>query len=85
MPENGFLVLKAPQIAVHLDRFAGVFPEATFLYLHRDPWQKRGGRAQPRQEMSDHGYTRRQVESDPSLASYLQRYQVVLEPTRHTG
>lgn len=44
-----------------------------------------GGRAQPRQLISDHGYTRQQVESDPVLASYIQRYQVVLEPTRNTG
>jgi hypothetical protein len=47
--------------------------------------QKAGGRARPRQEMTAHGYTREQVESDPVLASYLKRYEVVLEPTRNTG
>jgi hypothetical protein len=182
VPDGGFLVLKAPQIASHLDNFSRVFPEATFLYLHRDPFrvltsfctlldivngpflkdqnyqaklnqdesfclkrmgkayakmaefeaahpqqvrniqyvdllkspvdeivsvyreldfvpdvglpqkiqeflarQKAGGRARPRQEMTAHGYTREQVESDPALASYLKHYEVVLEPTRNTG
>lgn len=37
--ENGFLALKAPQIALHLPAFAKVFPEAKFVYLHRDPFR----------------------------------------------
>ena len=182
VPEGGFLVLKAPQVASHLESFSSIFPEATFLYLHRDPYrvltsfctlvdivngpflkdrdyqaklnqeesfclkrmgksyakmaefeiahpervlniqyvdllnasveeigrvyreagflsdaaleqkiqeflalQKAGGRARPRQEISNHGYTRQNVENDPALVSYLQRYQVVLESTRNTG
>ena len=47
--------------------------------------QKKGGRAQPRQQISDHGYTRQKVENDPALHAYLQRYNVVLEPNRNTG
>jgi hypothetical protein len=180
--EDGFLVLKAPQMASHLENFSRVFPEAKFLYLHRDPYrvlssfctlidivngpfltdqnyqekmdlqqslclkrmgqvytkmaefensqpervgniqyvdllnapveeiarvyraaglqsdtaleqkiqeflarQKAGGRARPRQQMSDHGYTRQQVENNPDLHSYLQRYKVMLEQNRNTG
>ncbi|MEH6583408.1 MAG: sulfotransferase [Halioglobus sp.] len=182
VPEGGFLVLKAPQMASHLEAFSTVFPEATFLYSHRDPYrvlksfvtlldivngplmansnylevldreascnlermgkvyakmsafesrhpervlnlqyvnllnnpgeevsrvfseaklpedpelndkvhtfleqQKSGGRAMPRQSMSDHGYTREQVESHPLLATYLQHYQVMREESRNTG
>jgi hypothetical protein len=182
VPEGGFLVLKAPQVASHLENFSSVFPEATFLYLHRDPYrvltsfctlldivngpfladqgyqarlnheesfclkrmgrvyarmaefesahpervlniqyvelltnpvaeigriyraggfpsdaslaqkiqgflaqQKAGGRAHPRQQISEHGYTRQQVEGEPDLAAYLQRYKVLLEPSRNTG
>jgi hypothetical protein len=180
--EGGFLVLKAPQMASHLENLSRVFPEANFLYLHRDPYrvlasfctlvdivngpfladqnyqekmdyeqslclkrmgqvytrmaefenshpervgniqyvdllnvpveeiarvfreadfqpdtaleqkiqeflarQKAGGRARPRQQMSDHGYTRQQVENNPDLHSYLQRYKVMLEQNRNTG
>ena len=39
VPEGGFLVLKAPQMSGHLGQFSSVFPEATFLYLHRDPFR----------------------------------------------
>ena len=39
VPEGGFLVLKAPQISRHLESFSSVFPEATFVYLHRDPYR----------------------------------------------
>ncbi len=182
LPENGFLVLKSPQIASHLENFSRVFPEATFLYLHRDPYrvltsfctlidivngpfltdqnyqtklnqeesfllnrmgqvytkmtafelahparvqniqyvdllnapveevsrvyteagiqsdtamkqkvlgflaqQRAGGRARPPQQLSEHGYTRHSVENDSALASYLQRYKVVMEPSRKTG
>ena len=182
VPDGGFLVLKAPQMASHLENFSRVFPEATFLYLHRDPYrvlssfctlldivnapflanqsyqaqlnqqesyclkrmgrayakmaafesafpervlnmqyvdmlktpveeisrvyqqmgfapdptleqniqsflaqQRSGGRARPRDQMSNHGYTREKVEHDPALASYLERYKVVLEEKRNTG
>lgn len=34
---GGFLVLKAPQIAVHVATFAEVFPEAHFVITDRDP------------------------------------------------
>ena len=182
VPEDGFLVLKAPQMATHLEQLMRVFPEARFLYLHRDPYrvltsfctlvdivngpflktqdyqlkldrdnsrclnrmggvynhmaqfesahadlvmnlqyvslldepveeitriykqsdhdadpalagkirdflkqQQSGGRAKPRQQIVDHGYTRKRVESHPDLADYLQRYRVLLEPTRNTG
>lgn len=182
VPENGFLVLKSPQIASHLTNFSRVFPEATFVYLHRDPYrvltsfctlldivngpflrdpdyqaklnqgesfclnrmgrvyremadfetahpdrvlnmqyvdllsepvkeidriyreakfeldpalgkkiegflahQQAGGRARPRGQLSDHGYTRQTVENNSALRSYLQRYKVVLEPSRNTG
>lgn len=36
---GGFLVLKAPQIAIHIDAFADVFPEATFVVTDRDPFR----------------------------------------------
>jgi hypothetical protein len=36
---DGFLVLKAPQIAIHLGAFADVFPEATFVVTDRDPYR----------------------------------------------
>jgi hypothetical protein len=175
-------VLKGPQIASHLENFSRVFPQARFLYLHRDPYrvltsfctlldivngpfladrdyqlqldtreshclkrmrrvyasmasfesahptrvlnmsyvdllnspadeidgvyraagyapdarqgekireflaqQKAGRRTQPHQQIADHGYTREQVEGDPEVAAYLQRYKVVLEHTRNTG
>ena len=39
LPRNGFLVLKAPQIATHIAEFAGVFPEAFFVLTHRDPYR----------------------------------------------
>lgn len=39
VPEGGFLVLKAPQVSRHLGRFSDVFPEARFVYLHRDPYR----------------------------------------------
>ena len=38
-PEGGFLVLKAPQVANHLEAFAAVFPEARFLVTVRDPYR----------------------------------------------
>jgi hypothetical protein len=47
--------------------------------------QRSGGRARPRDQMSNHGYTREKVEHDPALASYLERYKVVLEEKRNTG
>jgi Sulfotransferase family len=36
---GGFLVLKAPQIALHLDSFADVFSEARFVVTDRDPYR----------------------------------------------
>ncbi|TNE41606.1 MAG: sulfotransferase [Alphaproteobacteria bacterium] len=39
VPENGFLVLKAPQISRHLQSFADAFPEAHFVFTHRDPYR----------------------------------------------
>ena len=36
---EGFLVLKAPQIAKHIAAFAGVFPEAHFVITDRDPFR----------------------------------------------
>jgi len=39
VPEGGFLVLKAPQMASYLPAFSSVFPEATFIYIHRDPYR----------------------------------------------
>jgi hypothetical protein len=38
-PEGGFLVLKAPQVANHLEAFSAVFPEARFLVTVRDPYR----------------------------------------------
>ncbi len=38
-PEGGFLVLKAPQVANHLEAFSTVFPEARFLVTARDPYR----------------------------------------------
>ena len=38
-PEGGFLVLKAPQVANHLEAFSRVFPEARFLATVRDPYR----------------------------------------------
>jgi hypothetical protein len=38
-PEDGFLVLKAPQVANHLEAFSTVFPEARFLVTVRDPYR----------------------------------------------
>jgi hypothetical protein len=38
-PKNGFLVLKAPQLANHLEAFSAVFPEARFLVTARDPYR----------------------------------------------
>jgi hypothetical protein len=38
-PEGGFLVLKAPQVATHLEAFSAVFPEARFLVTARDPYR----------------------------------------------
>ncbi len=38
-PEGGFLVLKAPQMASYLPKFSAVFPEAHFIYIHRDPYR----------------------------------------------
>ena len=38
-PEDGFLVLKAPQVANHLESFSAVFPEARFLVTVRDPYR----------------------------------------------
>jgi hypothetical protein len=36
---HGRLVLKSPQIALHLCAFAAVFPEARFVVLDRDPFR----------------------------------------------
>jgi hypothetical protein len=36
---DGFLVLKAPQIALHIAAFARVFPEAHFVVTDRDPFR----------------------------------------------
>ncbi len=36
---GGFLVLKAPQIALHVAAFAAVFPEARFVVTDRDPYR----------------------------------------------
>ena len=36
---GGFLVLKAPQIALHAAAFAAVFPEARFVVTDRDPYR----------------------------------------------
>jgi hypothetical protein len=38
-PAGGFLVLKAPQVANHLEAFSTVFPEARFLVTVRDPYR----------------------------------------------
>ena len=38
-PDDGFLVLKAPQVASHLEAFSTVFPEARFLVTVRDPYR----------------------------------------------
>lgn len=38
-PDGGFLVLKAPQVANHLETFSTVFPEARFLVTVRDPYR----------------------------------------------
>ena len=39
VPDGGFLVLKAPQMASYLPSFSAVFPEAHFIYIHRDPYR----------------------------------------------
>lgn len=39
LPEGGVLVLKCPQIAAQLQAFAEVFPEASFVLTHRDPYR----------------------------------------------
>jgi hypothetical protein len=39
VPPGGFLVLKGPQVAVHIAAFAGVFPEAYFVLTDRDPFR----------------------------------------------
>ena len=39
VPEGGFLVLKAPQILHHVGEFSAVFPEARFVFTHRDPFR----------------------------------------------
>ena len=39
LPEGGTLVLKCPQIAGSLAAFAQVFPEASFVLMHRDPYR----------------------------------------------
>jgi hypothetical protein len=39
VPDGGFLVLKAPQIANHIETFAAVFPEARFVVPDRDPYR----------------------------------------------
>lgn len=39
VPPDGFLVLKAPQIAAHIVAFARVFPEAHFVITDRDPYR----------------------------------------------
>jgi hypothetical protein len=38
-PVGGHLVLKAPQTAADLDQFLEVFPEASVVVLHRDPFR----------------------------------------------
>lgn len=38
-PPNGFLVLKSPATTAQIDQFARVFPEARFLFTHRDPYR----------------------------------------------
>jgi hypothetical protein len=39
VPEGGFLVLKSPQVTPYLPSFSRVFPEANFIYVHRDPYR----------------------------------------------
>jgi hypothetical protein len=39
LPDDGFLVLKAPQIAEHVAEFQAVFPEARFIVPDRDPFR----------------------------------------------
>lgn len=39
VPQGGLLILKCPQIADALDAFAEVFPEASFVLTHRDPFR----------------------------------------------
>jgi len=39
LPQNGVLVLKCPQIAGSLAAFAELFPEASFVLMHRDPFR----------------------------------------------
>lgn len=39
LPDDGFLVLKAPQLGPHLPEFASVFPEARFVITDRDPYR----------------------------------------------
>jgi hypothetical protein len=38
-PDGGFLVLKAPQVASHVEEFSSVFPEARFVVTARDPYR----------------------------------------------
>jgi Sulfotransferase family len=37
VPAGGFLVLKAPMVSSYLPSFSKAFPEARFLFIHRDP------------------------------------------------
>ena len=39
VPDNGFLVLKAPQFVRHMRAVASEFPEASFVVTHRDPFR----------------------------------------------
>ena len=39
LPDGGVLVLKCPQISGTLAAFAEIFPEASFVLTHRDPYR----------------------------------------------
>ena len=51
-------------------------------YLDR---QKSGGRARPRQDFLDFGYSRESVMKTPGIAHYIDRYKVTIEASRKTG
>ncbi len=38
-PEGGHLVLKCPQYSRNIEQFSEVFPEARFVFTHRDPFR----------------------------------------------
>ena len=47
--------------------------------------QKAGHRAKPRRELSSYGYVQDEVLAKPTIANYMNRFNVTKEMTRRTG